>query len=235
MKRVFKKVKSQKSGVKCSFSRSARKGQSLIEILVGIAILSIFLTGATLMMINILKIGKINRSAQTAQDLASELLDNIRAINTANWQNIYSQSPKGINATYYATTTINGLAIASGTELLTVDNIDFTRYFYIENVCRDNNGVGSFVGVSNDTTCAGGSSEDPSTQRVTVKVTWPDSTSGKTLAEFITRFKNAVTQQSSWQGGPVSDAVAIVATTTFASSSNIDFSSSTGAIQIQNP
>ncbi|MDP1688800.1 MAG: prepilin-type N-terminal cleavage/methylation domain-containing protein [bacterium] len=216
---------------------NSREGQSLIEILVGIAIMSIFLTGAAIMMINIIKIGKTNRSAQTAQDLASELLDNVKAINSSNWQNLYSLSPKGSSTPYYATTTLNGLQVTTGQELLTIDNMVFTRYFYIENVCRDSSGgtdgTGVVVGVSDTLVCSP-AFEDPSSQRVTVRVTWLDS-DGKTLTEFITRFANAVTSQASWQGGPVGDSVSLVATTTFASSSNIDFSSSTGAIQIQNP
>lgn len=216
-----------------------RYGQALIEIITGIAVISIFLVGAVLVLTSVLKVGKVNRATQTAQDLETELLDNVRAINTAHWQNIYTLFPKGSSSHYNVTTTVNGLQVVSGDEPLLIDGINFTRYFYTENVCRGTGsgggeGAGDILGVSDTSSCSVGT-EDPSTQRVTARVTWPASGEGQSLSEFISRFSNITTEQVSWLGGPVGDSVAPKATTTFATSSNIDYSSSTGAIQLQNP
>lgn len=218
---------------------NSKKGQSLIEILVGVATLSIFLVGAILVLVNVLKVSKLNREMQIVQDLTSELLDNVRAIGTADWQNLYALSSKGSTIHYRATTSASGLKIVAGDEMLLIDRVTYTRYFYIENVCRgaDGGGIegaGDVLGVSDTTSCSMGT-EDPSTQKLTVRITWPNSLSGQLLSEFITRFSNIVTEQDSWSGGPAGDSVASRATTTFTTSSNIDYSSSTGAIQLQNP
>src|SRR3989344_2279064 len=41
--------------------RSALRGQSLIEIMIGIAVLSIFLVGSVLVLTNVLRVGKTNQ------------------------------------------------------------------------------------------------------------------------------------------------------------------------------
>jgi len=46
---------------------------------------------------------------------------------------------------------------------------------------------------------------------------------------------NTIFEQGSWRGGEAGESVTEKSTTTFTSSDNIDFSSSTGAIQLLNP
>ncbi len=221
--------------------KNSQNGQSLIELLTGVAVVSIFLLGAVLVIVSILRIGRTNLDNQTAQDISAEILDNVRAISTSNWQNIYGLG-KGSSSKYYVTSTINGLTIASGTELLTIDNIAYTRYFFVENICRSDSGsggVGDILDASISSTCVSGT-EDPSTQRVTAKVNWlssgdNESIGDKTLAEIMTHFNNQSSEQNLWTGGPVGESISSNATTTFASSSNIDYSSSTGAIKLLNP
>ena len=100
------------------------------------------------------------------------------------------------------------------------NNTAYTRYFYVENGCRTNDASSTFSGVS---PCGGGSVDDPSSQKVSSVVQWGTGagTGQVTLADILTRWKNAIFQQSDWSGG-ISGGVLINSGTTFASSTNIN-------------
>ena len=218
---------------------SCFKGQSLIEILIGISALSIFVVGAVLILVSVLQVGQVNRESQTADDLASELLEGARALAATDWRALYASTTKGSGNHYHVTSTNSGLAITGNDETLVFDGITYTRWFYLENVCREDvagvKGVGDITGTTDTTSCPAGSTEDPSTQKVVVTVNWPKNTNGRVLSEIVTRFGNTIFEQGSWRGGEAGESVTEKSTTTFTSSDNIDFSSSTGAIQLLNP
>jgi hypothetical protein len=96
----------------------------------------------------------------------------------------------------------------------------YTRYFYVENGCRTNDASSTYSGVS---PCGGGSVDDPSSQKVSSVVQWGTGvgTGQIILADILTRWKNAIFQQSDWSGG-VSGNVLINSGTTFASSTNVN-------------
>ncbi|TSC52476.1 MAG: Uncharacterized protein LiPW41_246 [Parcubacteria group bacterium LiPW_41] len=95
----------------------------------------------------------------------------------------------------------------------------YTRYFYVENGCRTNDASSTYSGVS---PCGGGSVDDPSSQKISSVVQWGTGGTGQIiLADILTRWKNAIFQQSDWSGG-VSENVLINSGTTFASSSNVN-------------
>ena len=96
----------------------------------------------------------------------------------------------------------------------------YSRSFYIENACRTNDASSTYSGVS---PCGGGSVDDPSSQKVTAQVDWGTGFgSGRVvLSDMLTRWKNAIFQQTDWSGG-VSGDVLINSGTTFASSSNVN-------------
>lgn len=77
----------------------------------------------------------------------------------------------------------------------------YTRNFYVENVCRSTGATGEIVSAGG--ACAGGSADDPSTQKITVSVSWPTgvTTTQLTLTDYLTRWKNAIFEQSDWSGG----------------------------------
>lgn len=108
----------------------------------------------------------------------------------------------------------------------------FTRSFSVENVCRTSDASSSISGVS---PCADGSSTDPSTQKVTTIVEW---TAGATtieasLSSYVTRWKNAVFQQTNWTGGLDDSGTYTGSSNYYSSSSNISSTSTTGSIRIQ--
>ena len=50
---------------------------------------------------------------------------------------------------------------------------------------------------------------------------------------FISRYTNAIYAQTDWSGGSVGEQTVTAATTTFATSTNVDFASTTGSIKLQ--
>lgn len=97
----------------------------------------------------------------------------------------------------------------------------FSRYFTVENVCRTNDASSTVSGV---TPCGSGSLEDPSTQKVSSVVEWIASTGATnlTLVDYITRWKNAIFQQTDWSGGSGDDAIYTEPGSGYSSSTNID-------------
>lgn len=97
----------------------------------------------------------------------------------------------------------------------------FSRYFVVENVCRTNDASSTISGAS---PCESGSLEDPSTQRVTSIVEWIASSglTDLTLVDYITRWKNAIFQQTDWSGGSGDDGVYTEPGSSYSSSTNID-------------
>jgi len=101
----------------------------------------------------------------------------------------------------------------------------YTRSFYLSDVYRD--GSGNIV--------TSGGVYDPSTKLVTVVYGWPG---GKqySMATYIVRGRNNVVFQNDWSGG--ANMTSSVETTTnnqFASSTKIDYSSTTGSISVSIP
>ncbi len=105
----------------------------------------------------------------------------------------------------------------------------FSRYFTVENVCRTNDASSTVSGV---TPCGSGSLEDPSTQKISSVVEWIASTGATnlTLVDYITRWKNAIFQQTDWSGGSGDDAIYTEPGSGYSSSTNID--SGSGLIRL---
>jgi hypothetical protein len=106
----------------------------------------------------------------------------------------------------------------------------FKRFFYVENACRTNDASSSISGVN---PCGMGSSDDPSTQKVTSVVQWTTSAGAgqATLSDFVTRWKNAIFQQTDWSGGVGGGSPVTSPGNTFSSSSGADFTD--GSFRIQ--
>jgi type II secretory pathway pseudopilin PulG len=95
----------------------------------------------------------------------------------------------------------------------------FTRSFQISDVYRDSN--------DSDKIIAGTSgSYDPSTKKITIEYGWPGSQL-KSFSAYFTRYRNKSFVQTSWQSGP-SSAYTTTTATWFTTSSNINYSTSTG-------
>lgn len=84
---------------------------------------------------------------------------------------------------------------ATGSEnIITVNGVDYHRYFYIQNVCRDA-ATREITGSTDTSTCASGT-QDASTLKIAATVSWPGGIISS--SDYITRWKNAVCIQTEW-------------------------------------
>ncbi len=216
-----------------------RKGQSLVEILIAVSIGAIIVVSAAAALITTVGSNKINQSTATASSLAQELMDNVRSYAEANWQDLYSVTSKGDTTQtctpycYYLATGGNPFTLANGSEQLTIGSIVFTRYFTVENVNRDNCGTGSTVTTGTDCSQPGGTiSEDPSTQKITVRVTWPQAVGGNgdiKIIGYVTHYVNQTNTFTDWSGAATEGAV-MQPNNSYSSKSGLDTTTVTGSI-----
>lgn len=214
------------------------KGQSIMEILIAVGVGAVLIGAAIATIIPVLKSNLETRTVQIAGSLSQEYLDNLQSLAEYDWYKIYNPpAAKGSGSQFYLTSTGD---IMSGATSTVVENRSFTRYFYIENVNRDSCGVGS-VTANATTSCSmqsgsGYVAEDPSTQKITSVVSW---TAGGSLGgsinkvQYLTRNQNKVFVQSNWFGGFGQEGPITGESDKFATSTNINYSSSTGSIKIQ--
>ncbi|MBI5220526.1 MAG: prepilin-type N-terminal cleavage/methylation domain-containing protein [Candidatus Liptonbacteria bacterium] len=212
-------IRSPLSALRSSLLAS-QAGQSLIELLVAAAVGTIMIIGALTVIAPSLKSNSQANQTQVSNALGKELLDNVRVLAESNWHAIYDLN-HGSGNHYYLVTTSTPFSATSGSETVTVATSTFQRYFYVENVNRD--AEGSIV--------ASGGTNDPSTQKVSVVFQGPQGQS-RTMSVYFTRYLNNVFWQTDWssgsgQTGPVSSTV-----NSFASSTNINFSTTSGSIRI---
>lgn len=121
MKTLFKKHKIQRTGYRIF----DRKGQSLIEILIALAIGAILIGAASLGIAFMLRSTSTNQNLQSASGLVREIIEKLRAWSSADWQNIYTLN-KGLSTKYFLT--------ASGTVLTPVQGEEGV----VENEVRTN-------------------------------------------------------------------------------------------------
>ncbi len=200
------------------------KGQALIEILIGLAVGAILIGGATAAIVAILRSNLESKNFQTASSLSQELVDNAKTLAESDWHNIYNLS-KGSSTQYYVAASGTILAVFSGTTTTLAGNFTYTKFFSVENVNRD----------ASSTIVASGGTDDPSTQKITSHIQWPSAgqTSDVPLVVYLTRWRNMISRQTDWSGGSSQAGPVIEFNNQFASSTGIDYSSSTGSIIIQ--
>jgi len=113
---------------------------------------------------------------------------------------------------------------------------DFVRYFYVENVSRELCGVGDITSEATTTCSSGagsaGAANDPSTQKITVSISWPQG-GLVSKTEYLTRTRNNVFVQTDWSGGAGQEGPITSANNQFSSSTRVDYSTSTGSIRMQ--
>jgi len=211
-------------------------GQSLVEIIIAIAVGAILIGGATAVLIPILRSNLETRHVQIATSLAQEYLDNLQSLAESDWQIIYSPpSAKGPSSQFYLRATSTTYEILSGATSTVVEGRTFTRYFSIENTSRNLCGA-SDITTNATSSCASGPgssgvADDPSTQKITTTITWPESRSiSKT--QYLTRNINKVFVQTDWSAGPGQEGPITSENNQFATSTNINYTTTTGSIII---
>ena len=78
-----------------------------------------------------------------------------------------------------------------------------------------------------------GGTADPSTEQVTVSVSWPQSATPSVLTFYLIRSRNYVIDQTDWSGGMGQNGPITSPNSKFASSTDIDYSSAPGSIKIK--
>jgi hypothetical protein len=171
---------------------TTNSGQSLIEILIGLAVGVIIIGGVAGTIAVTLRSNVQNKNIQTATSLAQELVNKLTDFASANWHNI---DALGLGQQYYLIQSGAAFSVQPGIEPpQTIDNIPFSRYFTVENVSRDaNDNIEAVYNSAND---------DPSTKKAVVTVSWQQGASPAqvTLNKFLTRRKNLVFDQTDWSG-----------------------------------
>lgn len=215
-----------------SCSKFHEKGQSLIEILVGLGVGAIIIIGVSALMVSNLKSSLSVKVNQAASSLAQELINSVKSIAESDWRLIYSDLSKGSAYNYYVATSTK--SIISGTETITVENRTFKRSFYVENVNRDLCGIGN-ISSSTVTGCplgpgSSGIAEDPSMQKITAVVKNASDNNILSAFEHVIRKRNISFIQTDWSAGPGQEGPITSPNSAFSASTNITYTSSTGSI-----
>ncbi len=201
---------------------SSRSGQSLVEILVAMVIGIIMIMGAVSIIVPTIRTGSTVSKSQIAITFGKELQDNARVYGEADWHNIATLSTSSGNF-YYLNTTSSPFVIASGTETRAVGTTTYSRYFSVAEVRRN-------YAVSGQPIVASGGTFDPSTRKITTVYGWFGGPT-TTIATYLTRVRSQIYLQTDWSGGPTTT-IATSTNNTFATSSNINYSTTTGSIHI---
>jgi type II secretory pathway pseudopilin PulG len=214
-------------------ARSHIKGQSLIEALVALMIGVVMIGGVSTVLVLSVRSSADADQLNNANRLASQELDSIRVLAAADWNAIYTAT-KYIdeeipNLHYLSIVGVDpkkSFAINDGVQEATppVDGITFTKSFYIENVLRD----------VDDKIVASDGIDDPSTQKITVNVTWLTDQSFK-IVGYLIRSRNVSALFSDWSAGPgLEGPYTILADTAkgFSFSTNIDYQPESGGVEL---
>lgn len=234
-----------KLNAQCSIF-NINRGQSLVEMIIGISLSVVFLGIAAGSVTFVLRNNLEARTSQVAASLAQEYLDGILAVSESDWMAVYNPpSAKGPTSQFYLNISGSNYVITGGATSTVVESRSFSRYFSIENVNRENCGTGNVIASGASGNCAinfpGISTdvnEDPSTQKIIVTVEWDNGQRKISLTKYLTRSRSLSFLQNSWGGGSGQESFATSSGITiinggFATSTNINHTTSTGAIVIQ--
>lgn len=204
-----------------------KNGSLLLELLIVIAVVAIIVPLVAQIVVSSLNMNRWSTENKVATELVDESIKAIDSVSFEKWQNIYSKI-KGSANHYYSVKSGGAWSVSLGDESLTVNNLNYTRYFTITNVCRDD--ITKMVVMNTSTPpCTAGNSDDPSTQKITVTVSWSNGTLSKDY--YLTRWRNKVCVQTSWSGvgsGPVT-----CPSTVYESATSIDLNTTPGSLKLQ--
>jgi len=199
-----------------------RPGQLLVETIIGLGILAVILTAVTPLFMVGTKGPAEAWKKGAAENLAKETLAGLKALEEENWNNIYRPlggANKGENNPYHLVVKAGKWGLEADSDIVSLNGTNFISKIMIDNVSRtDSNGAGE---IEENFTPA---REDPSTQKVTIEISWPGSAIFK-IENYLTRWQNNIWEQTDWAGA--SGAINWLAgSNKFFSSSQIDNSKS---------
>ncbi len=144
-----------------------RRGQSISEVLVSIAVGAIFMVGAVAVIVPALRENSQAGNVQEGATVAQALLDNVRVWSEGGWNNITSLAT-GTAYQYYLITSSSPYTATSGIQSLVIGTTTYVRYFYLSDAYRTSGG-----GITSTST---NNTYDPSTKQITVVYNWTQGT-----------------------------------------------------------
>lgn len=190
-----------------------RAGSLLLEILVVIGVFAIISPLVAQIVVSGFNTSKWSIENSAALNLADETIRAVENISFEKWQNIYKLD-KSAAGHYYPTVSGTAWSVANGEETLAVDGRSYGRYFTVADVCRDDV-TDKIVSVL---PCSAGSTADPSTQKISVVVSWTDNSLVKEA--YLTRWRNKLCHQTNW--GFVSSGAEACPSNAYGSASDIN-------------
>lgn len=199
------------------------RGQSLVEILIAVGISATLIGSVVSTYVVSLNSNANARLSAIGTELAQETFDNVKAISEAEWNTIYGVT-KG--SPYHLSLGAQTFTLDPGSEDISVDDVTYTRSLTVDNTLRG--GGGDIVSV--------GGTDDPSTQRVTVTVSWLGTGSQRQtkMSGYISRTKNISIRLTNWDAGPGNAGPFVSQTTGYSESDNVDYSTLPGVIKLLN-
>jgi hypothetical protein len=205
---------------------SSRAGQSLLELLIAIVVGMIFMVGISVVVISSLSESGQALKIQTASASADSLLNNIRVWSEGGWSNILSLATGSANQ-YYLITSSSPYTATTGIQSVAVATTTYQTYFYLSDAYRTSSGA--------VTSTASGNTYDPSTKKISVVYYWVGGSTTSTMTSYMTRNGDSAFVQTDWSGGPNPSAVATSVSNQFASSTTVDYTTTTGAVYVAIP
>lgn len=167
-----------------------KKGQILLELLIALALSAIIFVGLGELVFSSRKTSSNVAKEQGALYLLQETFEVLKSLRDSNWHNLYDLNK---DQEYYLKRQSSGWSISgdSNDKIVSLNGIDYERYFVIQRVSRNANGE----------IVETGGKEDPSTLKVKVFIK-ANGMDDLVMSRYFTRFKNDVFVQTDWSGGP---------------------------------
>ncbi len=195
---------------------NARKnsGQSLIELIVAIGLGIIFITGAIGALTVTLRLSSETNKGQPALELSRETAQQLRTLVNNDWHVLDSLTKDG-STRYSISNTASFYAIETGSKPVSLNSIDYSVYFVLNDVYRDENDEISETGTI-----------DPSTVKATAISSWQNfgEENDVRFVTYLTRIKNRVWIQTDWSSGPVGESTDVSPSTRFSEQTNTNYS-----------
>ncbi|MEY4731198.1 MAG: hypothetical protein RL681_144 [Candidatus Parcubacteria bacterium] len=197
-----------------------RRGQSLVEVLIAIAVGIIMVIGAITAIVPALRNQGGTVRLQVAVGLGKELMDTTRVFAESDWHNISALSTSSASH-YYLNSTSSPFSVRAGDESVVVGTTTYVRYFSVDEVWRDSNGM----------IVSSGGTLDPSTRKVTVAYSWIGRPTSS-MVTYFTRSRSYSYVQTDWSGGSGQEGPLTTVNNKYASSTGIDAMTTPGSMQI---
>lgn len=202
----------------------SNQGQILVELIIAITVIIFVSVSVAFAVATSVRGTRAALSDTAAFFLSQEIIEALQAFTLEDWHNL-DQLATSSNNVYFATTSAGKWTHATGSENVALNNITYTRRFWTDEVFRSTS-TGNII--------SSGGAWDPATKKVSTKITWTaeGDTDEFTQIAFISRYSNAVYVQTDWSGGSVGEQVVTAATTTFTTSTNVNYASSAGSLKL---